>query len=341
MSPPAWRRAARPRPGTRRRGPAPVRSDAADGGGPLAHAEQPVPRPSAPPTAGPRPRRAGPGPLSLTRSRSESRAVAQFDVDRGARRVPPGVGQRLLHDPVGGQLDARVERRDRAGDDQPGARPRGLPGAVDQLGQLRQPRLRMPVADGVVRRPRGARRAAAASRSARPGRCRRSRRAAAPRRPAARAWSAARSPPAPRSSRCGARRRRAARGRSGPARRARVLGQRSASSRAAPAAPPRRGPPRDPAPTAIGSGRGEQHGGRAAVERQREHEDRHRQRGDRPAARRRRGRCGAARPAERRRRAGRAADPAAASRAELAITWRSARPRSAWPKATSTSALPR
>ncbi len=33
----------------------------------------------------------------------------QFHVDRGARRVPPGVGQRFLDDAVGGQLDAGIE----------------------------------------------------------------------------------------------------------------------------------------------------------------------------------------------------------------------------------------
>ena len=66
----------------------------------------------------------GPGPLSRMRSsRLPSSVVAQLHVDRGARRVPPGVGERFLHDAVGGDLDAGVERHRRAADDEPGCRP--------------------------------------------------------------------------------------------------------------------------------------------------------------------------------------------------------------------------
>ena len=120
----------------------------------------------------PRRSRPGPGPLSRTRSAQRVGAVAQLHVDRRAGRVPAGVGQRLLHDAVRRQLDARVERRDRAAHDEPRA---GAPAAralVEQLVELVEAGLRR--RSGPRRRPRAARRAAAASRSARRGRCRRS-----------------------------------------------------------------------------------------------------------------------------------------------------------------------
>ncbi len=73
--------------------------------------------------------------------------VTELDVDRGARRVPPRVRERFLHDPVRGELDARVGLGDRPGHDEPGGRARGLPRRVDQLRELRQPRQRVPVGD--------------------------------------------------------------------------------------------------------------------------------------------------------------------------------------------------
>jgi len=103
--------------------------------GALAHAEQAVP--------GARVRRArsvvaDPQPQQVT-------VVAQLDVDGRAGGVPPGVGQGLLHDAVGGQLHARIEPGDRTGHDQPDDGTRGLAGLVDQAAELRQARLRIPV----------------------------------------------------------------------------------------------------------------------------------------------------------------------------------------------------
>ena len=116
--------------------------------------------------------------------------------------------------------------------------------------RCREPGLRRSAAAFAVRRPRGGRRAAGASRSARRAPCRRSPRAGAPALVRhVRRWSGGRSRPARRSSRRGARRRRAARGRCGPARpcadarSGSVLGHarcRVASRRRSPAALPAR-----------------------------------------------------------------------------------------------------
>jgi hypothetical protein len=73
----------------------------------------------------------------------------QLHIDRRARRVPPCVGQRLLDDAVGGQLDPGVEGGGRAAQDEPGAGRRGVPGHVDELVELSQAGLGLP--DGRVR----------------------------------------------------------------------------------------------------------------------------------------------------------------------------------------------
>ena len=79
--------------------------------GTLVHAGQPVP----------------PGGHRLRRGRARAVVAdtlphgvireAQLHVDRGARRVPPGVGERFLDDAVGGELDAGIEGGREAGDD--------------------------------------------------------------------------------------------------------------------------------------------------------------------------------------------------------------------------------
>jgi hypothetical protein len=68
----------------------------------------------------------------------------ELDVHGRAGGVPAGVGQRLLNDPVGGELDPRAQRGHAAADDQPGAGPAGLPGLVDQLVELLEARLGLP-----------------------------------------------------------------------------------------------------------------------------------------------------------------------------------------------------
>jgi hypothetical protein len=85
-----------------------------------------------------------PGPVVADAQPQRVGRVAQLHVNRRPGGMPPRVGQRLLHDAVGGQLDAGVERRGRPGDDQPGPRHRGLPRGVDQLAELGEPRLRLP-----------------------------------------------------------------------------------------------------------------------------------------------------------------------------------------------------
>ena len=180
-------------------------AELAGGGlGALPHAHQAVP--------GRRPRpRAWRWPRLLAWRREPARPVVphphqqhvtrkpQLNVHRRAGRVPPGVGQRLLDDPVHGQLHAGVQRGHRAGDDQPDRGAGRVPALVQQLVELRQPRLRMTAAGATAgaerpsrptRRPPGAPRAAGASRSARPAPCLRSRTAALPRPLAYRAPSA-------------------------------------------------------------------------------------------------------------------------------------------------------
>ena len=63
---------------------------------------------------------------------------AQFHVGGGAGRVPPGIGQSLLDDPVRGQFDARIQRADRTGHDQPDTGPRHRAGLVQQVTELSQ-----------------------------------------------------------------------------------------------------------------------------------------------------------------------------------------------------------
>ncbi len=153
--------------------------------------------------------------------------VVQLDLDRRARRVPPSVGQRLLHEPVCGQLDAGRKRRNRPLEHEPHRRPGGARG-LEQVAEPVEPGLRLALAG-----PRcAARRAPAASRSSRRARSRRSPPAA--RRPpaASPAWSAAPCRPGSRSWRRGGRPRRAARARSAPA----------------PPAPPDRPAPRSTSP---------------------------------------------------------------------------------------------
>ena len=60
----------------------------------------------------------------------------QLDVDSGPRSMAAGVGERLLHDPVRGELDDGVERERPAVQDQANRSPRGGPCLVEQLVQL-------------------------------------------------------------------------------------------------------------------------------------------------------------------------------------------------------------
>ena len=146
--------------------------------GSLAHAEQAVPALPAPSWPVPPRRPPAAGAVVADPQLQRMVVVAELDIDRRARRVPPGVGERLLHDAVGGELDARVEVGDRAGDDEPGRVAAVASRAASiSSSELRQPGLRVPAATmaPAPRRPRGARRAAAASRSGQPARCRRSR----------------------------------------------------------------------------------------------------------------------------------------------------------------------
>ena len=121
----------------------------ADRGGPLAHAEQAVAgvipgRLARPVVADPKPQRVI--------------GVAQLDVDGRAGCVPPGVGEGLLHDPVGGQLHARIQPGRLAGHDEPDHAARCVPRAVHQVAQLRQARLRATVrARPAAARPAGSR----------------------------------------------------------------------------------------------------------------------------------------------------------------------------------------
>jgi len=69
----------------------------------------------------------------------------QLYIHGGAWGVPPGVGKSLLDDPVGGKLDSRVERLRRAVKDEADSRPGGVPRSVDEVDQLGQSHLRLPV----------------------------------------------------------------------------------------------------------------------------------------------------------------------------------------------------
>src|SRR5260370_7165963 len=69
----------------------------------------------------------------------------QLDVHRGALGVPPGIGERLLHDAVGGELDAWVEGGHVSADDEADTRPRGVPCLVEQLVELLPAGLGLPV----------------------------------------------------------------------------------------------------------------------------------------------------------------------------------------------------
>ncbi len=71
--------------------------------------------------------------------------VVEFDVDRGGRGVPSGVGERLLDDAVGGQLNTGVQVTDRSVDDEPDAGLLGGAGLFDQRDELAQPGLGPPV----------------------------------------------------------------------------------------------------------------------------------------------------------------------------------------------------
>src|SRR5262249_25068829 len=71
-------------------------------------------------------------------------AVVQLHIDRRARGVPAGVGERLLHDAVRGELDAGRQRHHVALQDQPGTAAGRGAGLVDQLVELRQAGLRGP-----------------------------------------------------------------------------------------------------------------------------------------------------------------------------------------------------
>ena len=56
--------------------------------------------------------------------------------------MPAGVGERLLDDPVRGELDTRIEPPWPSGEDQPGRRPRGVARLVEQPVQLPEAGLR-------------------------------------------------------------------------------------------------------------------------------------------------------------------------------------------------------
>ena len=86
-------------PGSRRPGAA-RREGAAEQGGPFPHPSSPCP--PAPRWPARRPR-----PSSVTSMRSSSPVYARPDPAPGGRGVPDHVGQRLLDDPVGRQVDAR------------------------------------------------------------------------------------------------------------------------------------------------------------------------------------------------------------------------------------------
>src|SRR6202042_1220591 len=120
---------------------------AADRGRALAHAEQPVPadlrRSERAEGAGPR----GTGAVVADAQHEGVCGVVQLDVDGGALRVPARVRQRLLDDAVGGQLDARVKRGHGTGDDEADARPRGVACLLEEVIELPQAGLGLPVGD--------------------------------------------------------------------------------------------------------------------------------------------------------------------------------------------------
>ena len=84
---------------------------------------------------------AGPGPWSRTRSFTHAFSVRDLDVDVRPRRVAPRVRQRLLDDPIRGEVDPRGQRHDLALQDEADVRA-GVARRVDELGELVETRLR-------------------------------------------------------------------------------------------------------------------------------------------------------------------------------------------------------
>ena len=138
--------------GSRRRRPRPALERAAEERDALAHPDEPVPAAGG--------RRAGAGAVVGTSRLSDLRLAVERTLPRRTGRVLRDVRQRLLDDPVGGEVDAgwsgRSLPRTSSVDVEPGC------GAVEQRG--RAPRVPVGASAG-ARRPRcAARRAAAASR---------------------------------------------------------------------------------------------------------------------------------------------------------------------------------
>ena len=71
--------------------------------------------------------------------------VMQFDVNSGARSVAARIGECLLDDAIGGQLNTWVQRGRQAMKDQPGPGPGRLAGIVEQVVQLGQAGLWLPL----------------------------------------------------------------------------------------------------------------------------------------------------------------------------------------------------
>ena len=129
-------------------------------GGPLPHADQAVARVRPP---------VRPRPSSVTSIRSAAGAVVEPDAGTGGAGVPAGVGERLLHDPVGGELHAQGPGPPGSPDTVDLDRQADVGGLADQVGEpaqrgLRRRRRRR-------RRPCAAPRAGGASRRAPAGRC--------------------------------------------------------------------------------------------------------------------------------------------------------------------------
>ena len=110
-------------------------TDSTDHGGSLAHPEQAMPGRGV--AVGWHARTVVPDPHV-----ERGVGVVELDVHGRARRVAPRVGQRLLDDPVGRELQARLQRDDLAGHDEPGAGATGgVARSVDQVDKVAQPRL--------------------------------------------------------------------------------------------------------------------------------------------------------------------------------------------------------
>jgi ABC-2 type transport system ATP-binding protein len=95
----------------------------ADHGHPLVHPDEAVPVARA---------AARSRPVVAHRHAHRPLAIGHLDRDRGAARVAARVGQRFLHDPIGGQLDARWERHRVAVNGQADAHAAAA-GALDEL----------------------------------------------------------------------------------------------------------------------------------------------------------------------------------------------------------------